>query len=59
MTVRKNLAIPANTGMAHLFRCAGGCRLGDDGHRSMVEAVSVDGRSLVAELPQDFDDAST
>jgi hypothetical protein len=59
MTVRKNLAIPANTGMAHLFRGAGGCRLDDDGHRSMVEAVSVDGRSLVAELPQDFDDAST
>jgi len=59
MTVRKNLAIPANTGMAHLFRCAGGCRPGDHSHRSMVEAVSVDGRSLVAELPQYFDDAST
>jgi hypothetical protein len=32
MTTTKNLAIPANAGMARFVRYVGGCRPGDDNH---------------------------
>jgi hypothetical protein len=38
-TTKKNLAIPANSGMARFVRYVGGCRPGDDSHRSIWEAV--------------------